>query len=125
MCYNLAYMEQNRQKWIKRYGEENIMPLLPEPGILSGFKHPMIPVLIKNGQLTAMYWGLVPLWEKSVAIKYNTLNARIEDLAIKPSFRPYVQNRCLVLADGFMEYHWTDIKDPNCKKNQVPASQVG
>lgn len=116
MCYNLEYMKQKHAKWIKKYGEENVMPLLPEPKIHSGFTHPFIPGLTPDGKLDRFYWGLVPEYEQSLNIKYNTLNAKIEELDSKRSYKPYLKNRCVILADGFMEYHWTDLNNPKCKK---------
>jgi putative SOS response-associated peptidase YedK len=35
-----------------------------------------------------------------------TLNARIETLTEKKSFKDIIQNRCLILADGFYEWQW-------------------
>jgi len=34
------------------------------------------------------------------------LNARIETLNEKPSFKDVIQNRCLIIADGFYEWQW-------------------
>jgi len=55
-------------------------------------------------------WGLVPSWAKELAIGNKMINARGETVAEKPSFRkPFVQQRCAVLATGF--YEW-DQKGP-------------
>jgi putative SOS response-associated peptidase YedK len=56
------------------------------------------------------HWGLIPHWAKDKELRKNTLNARIETIEEKPSFRSYVKNRCLVLIDGFYEYQWQDTK---------------
>lgn len=51
-------------------------------------------------------WGLVPFWAKDPAIGNRMINARAETLADKPSYRQaFSRRRCLVLADGFYEWH--------------------
>jgi len=56
------------------------------------------------------YWGLIPWWAKDKGeanrIKLRTLNARSETVTIKPAYRDSIGNkRCLVLTDGFYEWH--------------------
>ena len=38
------------------------------------------------------------------------MNAKIETINEKPSFRQSVNNRCLILVDGFYEWQWLDEK---------------
>ena len=62
------------------------------------------PVIVKNSpnKLVLMKWGLVPFWAKDEKIGYKMINARVETLAEKPSFRQALrQRRCLVPFDGF------------------------
>lgn len=63
--------------------------------------------------LTWMRWGLVPFWAKDY--KTGLINARGETAHEKPSFRAsFKQRRCLILADGFYEWH----KVPGQSKTQ-------
>ena len=49
-------------------------------------------------------WGLLPTWAKGKSFRKNLLNAKIETIKELPSFRGSVNNRCLVLVDGFYEW---------------------
>ena len=51
-------------------------------------------------------WGLVPFWAKDSEIGSRMINARAETVAEKPAFRQaFKQRRCVILADGFYEWH--------------------
>jgi len=55
--------------------------------------------------LDRYYWGLVPFWAKDKTIGYKMINARVETVASKPSFREaFKKRRCLIVADGFYEW---------------------
>ena len=50
-------------------------------------------------------WGLIPFWAKDVKIGYKMINARVETVLEKPSYRNAVKKRrCLVPFDGFYEW---------------------
>lgn len=54
--------------------------------------------------LTMVKWGLIPTWAKDDSFK--TINAKQETVAEKPMFKRLVnKKRCLILADGFYEWH--------------------
>jgi len=73
------------------------------------FVKPMdyMPILINHQQsikiLTAR-WGLVPFWAKDDSFSTKTINARLESIHEKPSFKyAYQQRRCLIPSTGFYE----------------------
>ena len=97
----------------KRFNAEVVNKQLftPKQRII-GFEFPNTPVITnKNPEIITHYhWGLIPHWAKDDTIKKYTLNAKIETLTEKPSFRNVVNNRCLIITDGFYEWQWLDPK---------------
>ena len=66
------------------------------------------------GTITPTRWGLIPSWAKSPSIGYRLINARVETIHEKPSFkRPFATQRCLILANGF--YEWDNNPETNIK----------
>jgi putative SOS response-associated peptidase YedK len=69
-----------------------------------------IPI-VKDNQTRSVelyLWGLVPFWAKDPEIGSRLINARSETAYEKPSFRAaFKYRRCLILADGFYEWHST------------------
>lgn len=91
------------------------------PSIFNGFQFPKTPVIANddNHTIKLFNWGLIPAWAKDKDIRKNTLNARIETIGEKPSFRNSVNNRCLVLVDGFYEWQWLDEKGKQKQKYEI------
>ncbi len=78
----------------------------------NGFSHPKLRTYTNLEPLEPQFfsWGLIPSWVKTEAdakkIQNQTLNARVESIFEKPSFRESAKKmRCLVYVDGFFEYH--------------------
>ena len=67
-----------------------------------------IPVVFRQGSVNLLerfHWGLVPHWAKDGSIGSRMINARMETVATKPSFRvAFKKRRCLIPADGFYEW---------------------
>ena len=68
------------------------------------------PILIHNEKriIKTMRWGLVPSWAKDLKMGSRLINARLETLTEKPSFRNLLtSNRCVVITDGYYEWMQT------------------
>ncbi|MBD9357377.1 SOS response-associated peptidase [Methylomonas albis] len=52
-----------------------------------------------------LFWGLVPTWSKDTKNSAHLINARMETIREKPSFRAaFKHRRCLIPADGYFEW---------------------
>lgn len=94
---------------------------------INGFEFPLTPIITDNNPdiITHYHWGLIPTWSKDEEIKKNTLNARIETVTEKPSFQNSVNQRCLVIANGFYEWQWHDSKGKNKSKYEISLENEG
>jgi len=91
---------------------------------INGFVHPNIPIILDSTPhliTTDHSWGLLPFWAKNEDIRKQTLNARIESINEKPSFRTITQNRCLIIATGYYEWHWNDSKGNTKVKHEITS----
>lgn len=123
MCFHTQITKLSKELE-SRFKAKFAHPEQYSPSILNAFNFPLTPIIAGYDQLhIQMYhWGLMPSWAKDkTSIGTSTLNARLETIREKPSFRDYVPNRCLVLADGFFEWQWLD---PAGKKKQKYLLQL-
>lgn len=59
-------------------------------------------------------WGLLPSWAKDKTLSSKMINARVETLLEKPSFKnSFKKKRCLIIADAF--YEWKEDKQSKTK----------
>jgi putative SOS response-associated peptidase YedK len=67
-----------------------------------------IPAVVNlEGQntLATFSWGLVPSWSKDPAMGTRMINARVETILEKPSYRSAVKSRhCIIPANGWYEW---------------------
>ena len=112
MCYHysLSKKQEEIMRMIQAEWEAPFEPIYHTVG----FNFPTMPVITSEHpeRVQRYQWGLLPHWVKSLQeadqIRTQTLNAKAETLFEKPSFRSYVNNRCIILADGFFE--WMEYK---------------
>jgi putative SOS response-associated peptidase YedK len=91
---------------------ENTEPLglKPRYNIAPSLDIPIIRDAGTSREMVMVRWGLVPHWSKEPKTGYSTINARIETVAEKPTYRtPFRRRRCLIPADGF--YEWKVVND--------------
>ena len=71
---------------------------------------PVLRVAASGIKLESMHWGLIPSWSKDKKYASNLINARLETLNDKPSFRGLVKShRCIVVASGY--YEWVNTQN--------------
>jgi putative SOS response-associated peptidase YedK len=85
---------------------------------VNGFTHPNLPIVTNEepNALQLYQWGLLPQWAKDEKFQQNTLNAKLETIAEKPSFKAVEFQRCLIPATGFYEWKWLDGKGKSKEK---------
>ncbi len=109
MCYSNSSTSKNIDL-SKKYKKE-IPKGFPELTTFYGFgfNFPDWRVVTSDTDLQLMKWGLVPSWFKNADISdiaSKTLNARIESVEEKASFRSvFGKNNCIVPSTGFYEWH--------------------
>jgi putative SOS response-associated peptidase YedK len=105
MCGRYALLNPN--ELFDRFGVVNQLDATLEPR--DDIRPSQLAPVVTMGHTVAMMrWGLVPSWSKDPAIGHKMINARMEGLDQKPSFRkPLRSSRCLVPATGFYEWQPT------------------
>lgn len=95
----------------RRFGVE--LPLPQVPNTYNAARTQQLPVILAEEggprRVELMRWNLIPRWQKPEAKEFNTINARAETVATKPTFRHLIaRHRCLVAASGFYEWQVDD-----------------
>jgi putative SOS response-associated peptidase YedK len=92
---------------------------------------PIPLVRMENGarHFSLMRWGLIPSWVKAPRDFALLINARVEGIAEKLSFRAAIRRRrCLIPADGFYEWRRDGkAKRPYCirRRDGAPMAFAG
>jgi putative SOS response-associated peptidase YedK len=64
--------------------------------------------VVKGGvsrAINELHWGLVPAWSKDISRASSMINARVESVREKPSFRNLLaSNRCVIPVNGYYEW---------------------
>lgn len=96
----------------------------------NGFTNPEYPIVRwdEPGIIQFYEWGLLADYlnykgfaknsKEAIKARNNCLNARIEELQDKASFKTKIANRCLIPMDGMYEWQWADVNNPKCKKTK-------
>jgi putative SOS response-associated peptidase YedK len=112
MCGRFALYE-TPEKIKDHFGLEDVPDLSPDYNIPPGTA--ILGITFYENALIHMLfrWGFIPHWSKAKQTDYKMINARIEGIWEKPSFRSAIKyRRCLIPASGF--YEWKKID--SCKK---------
>lgn len=117
MCFH-SKQSKDAQALEKRYQAKFDDASLLKTGDFNGFQHPSMAVIsnIEPAKFQFFQWGLIPHWASDASNQKNTLNARMETINEKSSFRNYTQQRCLIPSDGFYEWKWLDSKGKSKQK---------
>lgn len=115
MCYQTKITKKKEE--MQRHFDAKISGLddFDPAEVIKAFDFPKTPVITdEDPKLIQLYqWGLIPYWADESWNRNYTLNARIESLKEKPSFKNVVNNRCLILVNGF--YEWQHIGNNKIK----------
>lgn len=113
MCF-FTEQKANKEKIIARFNKQiDVEDDLIDNDFINGFVYPNLPIITNENPdiiTTGYTWGLLPSWSKDLDFRKNTLNARIETIDEKASFKNITSNRCLIIATGYYEWRWLDEK---------------
>ncbi|MCX8480562.1 MAG: SOS response-associated peptidase family protein, partial [Sediminibacterium sp.] len=100
MCFYVK-ISKTATELENRFGKKMLNPTMYNPTKKQpGFGFPKTPVITNKNKdaINALKWGLIPAWSKNTDIEKYTLNAKIETLHEKPSFKNIMQNTCLIIV---------------------------
>jgi putative SOS response-associated peptidase YedK len=126
MCFYVQQNESIAKVKARFKAEVRNQELFTQSEIINGFSHPHLPVILDTSpkEIQNDYtWGLLPHWADDISFRKNTLNARIETVGRKPSFMDITEQRCLIIATAFYEWHWNDDKGKTKQKYTIYSEE--
>lgn len=123
MCFH-SKQSKDAQALESRFKAKVKNNLVVQSEYYNGFTFPKTPVIsnLDSNIIDNYTWGLISNWSTDKLNQQYTLNAKIETLNEKPSFKNNIKNRCLVIADGFFEWQWLDPKGKQKQKYLISLS---
>lgn len=104
MCGRYALADSAEDIALQFAADGTTTPFLPAQWNIS----PTSPIYFVNSvprKIEVAAWGLIPSWSKDNLRASNTINARVESITEKPSFRSaFRSRRCLIPASGYYEW---------------------
>jgi putative SOS response-associated peptidase YedK len=88
MCFTIKQSKEPKELE-QRFKAKNKFNLNIISDNINGFTFPQIPVIsnINPSEIHLFHWGLLPSFTQDIGFIKNTLNAKIETLDEKPSFK--------------------------------------
>ncbi len=126
MCYNVE-QKASTKVLTERFNAAFKLPELYTPQReINAFNFPKLPLLTNEQQNEFSFyrWGLIPDWAEGIDIRKNTLNAKLETVEEKPSFRNCTSNRCILPVTGFYEWKWLDSKGKRKEKYLIRVKKT-
>ncbi len=124
MCGRFA-SSSSAEDLVEFFEIDEVADPLPGPAFNIAPTDPITAVVSRPGDgrltrsLRMLRWGLVPSWAKDASGAGRLINARVETVAEKPSFRKaFATRRCLIPADGY--YEWQTIPQPGRRPRKQP-----
>lgn len=105
MCGLYSFRKSiNETRALFKFIEQHIFP--PRPHITPGSPIAIVREGVdKQPHFGLVRWGFIPSWVKEVQPGPPLINARVETVYQKPSFKNAIRRRrCLIPADGFYEW---------------------
>ncbi len=104
MCGRFSFVA-SKEKIETQFGDIEVGNNLRHNFNISPTQHAYVITNDSPNRLQYITWGLIPYWSRDGENKGKLINARMEGIYTKPSFRlPIRKRRCLILADSFYEW---------------------
>ncbi|HRP88945.1 MAG TPA: SOS response-associated peptidase family protein [Edaphocola sp.] len=121
MCYHVSFSSKkasiSQALGFDFSEDDNKIP----KGIFNAFDFPTLAIITNDPtqRLQLAEWGLVPSFTSNNFNRVNTLNARIEHIQEKISFKNSLSNRCIIPISSFFEWKWLDGKGKQKQKFEI------